>query len=198
MAAEKLQKLVTPNQLSALRIVLVVPILWALSSSSYPWQYLGVELYVLAAILDILDGDLARSTNQITSLGKILDPLSDKVLNLPIFWYLGRLLADRHYWFYLTSLMISLDLILLVIAQTKHYFADRLKLQTGANSFGKLKMGFEVGSILGVFYFKPYLDLNLIPQEYQSLALLPAQLALLIAIVFSFGSLKGHLTPTRG
>ncbi|BCD60000.1 MULTISPECIES: CDP-diacylglycerol--glycerol-3-phosphate 3-phosphatidyltransferase [unclassified Nitratiruptor] len=50
-------------------------------------------LFVLASITDFFDGYIARSFNQITELGKILDPLADKMLTLAGF--LGLMVLDR-------------------------------------------------------------------------------------------------------
>jgi len=197
MEIKHFPKWVTPNFLSALRIFLVGPIIILFNRPYFLWQYLGIELYIFGVILDIIDGKLARETNQVTEIGKILDPLSDKILNIPILLYVGCKFGNNYYWVYLTSSMIGLDLILFVIAQIKYYLKDKIKLKTGANVYGKLKMGFQVGTIIEIFILKPFLDLEIIPTKYYFLILLPAELALLTAIIFALGSIKGHLTLAK-
>jgi len=44
------------------------------------WYFCAIGLFILAGISDLLDGFIARRFNQITSLGRILDPLADKFL----------------------------------------------------------------------------------------------------------------------
>ena len=66
-----------PNLLSIVRIGLIYPIL----NSVYVGEYLVGLIYFLAASLtDALDGFLARKMNWFTELGKILDPIADKLL----------------------------------------------------------------------------------------------------------------------
>lgn len=69
-----------PNQLTLLRI-LMVPVLLAVISLRLPLgDYIAAAVFVLAAITDGLDGYMARKKKLVTSLGKLLDPLADKLL----------------------------------------------------------------------------------------------------------------------
>ena len=69
-----------PNQLTISRI-LVVPVLVAVLSFGTKWACLTAGiLFALAGFTDLVDGYLARKDNQVTSLGKFLDPLADKLL----------------------------------------------------------------------------------------------------------------------
>ena len=71
-----------PNLLSLLRIVLTPLFIIFLLSDDKP---LALIIFVVAAITDAYDGHLARKYNQITSQGKFLDPLADKILVLSAF-----------------------------------------------------------------------------------------------------------------
>lgn len=69
-----------PNLLSCFRIVLVpvfILIFFAGTPDAYAW---AVAVFILAGLTDILDGRIARKYNQITMLGRILDPLADKLM----------------------------------------------------------------------------------------------------------------------
>ena len=69
-----------PNRLTLLRI-LMVPVFLAVLALQIPWgDYIAAAVFVLAACTDGLDGYIARKNKQITSLGKLLDPLADKLL----------------------------------------------------------------------------------------------------------------------
>ncbi|MBQ2462161.1 MAG: CDP-diacylglycerol--glycerol-3-phosphate 3-phosphatidyltransferase [Clostridia bacterium] len=66
-----------PNTLTMFRLVLV-PFFILLYLDGHPYQALGV--FCLASLTDMFDGYLARKNNQITSFGKLVDPLADKLL----------------------------------------------------------------------------------------------------------------------
>ncbi len=69
-----------PNQITVARIA-AVPVLCLLIGSGIGWlRWLALVLYLLAAISDWLDGFLARRMNQGSDLGKMLDPIADKLL----------------------------------------------------------------------------------------------------------------------
>ncbi len=70
-----------PNALTLARIFLV-PIIVAvlLTVEMRVWAFWGASLFLAAALTDLLDGYLARRRKQITTLGRLLDPIADKLL----------------------------------------------------------------------------------------------------------------------
>lgn len=75
-----------PNYLTLARIV-IVPLLVVVLLTPLAERYLGMSGYALAIVIfllasftDILDGHLARRRNQVSNLGKFLDPIADKLL----------------------------------------------------------------------------------------------------------------------
>jgi CDP-diacylglycerol--glycerol-3-phosphate 3-phosphatidyltransferase len=83
-----------PNQLTVLRLGMCGLLL---ISMSFAWPYAATTafiIFVLASLTDWVDGAIARSRNLVTDLGKLLDPLADKIL------ILGALIAlavERHH-----------------------------------------------------------------------------------------------------
>ena len=83
-------KLNLPNRLAILRIILVIPFVIFLSLAlefsadntviSVIMRIFSTIIFVGAAITDYYDGKIARKRNLITNLGKLLDPLADKIL----------------------------------------------------------------------------------------------------------------------
>lgn len=91
-----------PNILATFRIALAPLMLWflidrdnILFSSWHPsWlDYFAGLIFVIASVTDFFDGFIARSWNQMTKLGAILDPLADKMLVLAGF--IGLIALDR-------------------------------------------------------------------------------------------------------
>ena len=91
-----------PNFLATLRILMAPLMFWFLvdrqNSLFYNWDkswldYFAALIFVLASVTDFFDGFIARSWNQITKLGSILDPLADKMLMLAGF--IGLVYIDR-------------------------------------------------------------------------------------------------------
>ena len=82
--------LTIPNQLTALRILLVpVFVLLLLQVDPY-MKLLGVIVFILASLTDIYDGYHARKYGVVTRLGAFLDPLADKLLiTAAFFLYVG-------------------------------------------------------------------------------------------------------------
>lgn len=78
-----------PNKLTIFRIILV-PIIVIVSLINIPGNVFGIPMnmiimdiiFVIASITDKLDGHIARSNNQVTTFGKFLDPIADKILVL--------------------------------------------------------------------------------------------------------------------
>lgn len=66
-----------PNKLTILRIILV-PVCMLLTLTGHFYWALGV--FAAASVTDFLDGYIARKNNIVTSFGKIMDPLADKIL----------------------------------------------------------------------------------------------------------------------
>jgi len=85
----EVMKMNLPNKLATLRIILVIPFVIFLSLALKFSENTGISImlrifatiiFVGAAITDYYDGKIARKYNMITNLGKLLDPLADKIL----------------------------------------------------------------------------------------------------------------------
>lgn len=91
-----------PNILALFRIALAPLMLWffvdrnnTIFSSWHPswFDYFAGLIFVIASVTDFFDGYIARTWDQMTKLGGILDPLADKMLVLAGF--LGLMVIDR-------------------------------------------------------------------------------------------------------
>lgn len=73
-----------PNILSSIRICLVPVFALAYYTESGSIKIYAAAVYALASFTDFLDGYIARKYNLISNLGKILDPLGDKLMTLTV------------------------------------------------------------------------------------------------------------------
>lgn len=137
-----------PNKLTILRILMVplfiacfyLPVSW--------WNILAAAIFLAADLTDVLDGYIARSRGLVTSFGKLMDPMADKLLfcsGFIMLAWLGKLSP------LLTILFISRELIIsafrLVTAASGTVIA--------ANWLGKLKSGWQVVAILDMLLDNP-------------------------------------------
>ena len=105
-----------PNAITLTRIALVVVFTAAVSvADQYSWGYLAALVtFILAACTDWLDGYLARRLNQVTTFGKLIDPLADKIAVSAAFIYLtGEGLCPA----WITILIISREFLVTGLRQ---------------------------------------------------------------------------------
>ncbi|WP_456322986.1 CDP-diacylglycerol--glycerol-3-phosphate 3-phosphatidyltransferase [Hydrogenimonas sp.] len=90
------------NLLAFLRLLMAPLLLWLLAYRDSAllqgihssWiDYFAALVFVLASVTDFFDGYIARTCHQITALGKVIDPLADKMLTLAAF--LGLVVLGR-------------------------------------------------------------------------------------------------------
>ena len=129
-----------PNILSLIRILLVPVLVVVLMTRVTNHEVIGVVVFWVASLTDALDGYLARRWKQVTTLGKLLDPLADKLLvsgalislvelNLAPAWITFIILARE---FAVTGL---------------RGIASEEGMTIPAGTVGKWKMGFQVAAI---------------------------------------------------
>lgn len=95
-----------PNALCVLRMLLAAPVALVLWYGQYRWTFV---LFGIAAVTDGLDGFLAKRFGWTSELGKILDPLADKLLLITVFVTLA-LQGAVPVW--VASLAVSRDIVI--------------------------------------------------------------------------------------
>ncbi|MFH1406630.1 MAG: CDP-diacylglycerol--glycerol-3-phosphate 3-phosphatidyltransferase [Candidatus Omnitrophota bacterium] len=74
-----------PNKITISRIGLAFLFMFFLFSKGLSARYLAFFTFLLASFTDLIDGKLARRRNEITTFGKLVDPIADKILVLAAF-----------------------------------------------------------------------------------------------------------------
>jgi CDP-diacylglycerol--glycerol-3-phosphate 3-phosphatidyltransferase len=136
-----------PNKLTLLRTVLVPVFLIFVLIDSIPFNYtIALAVFAGASITDALDGHIARKNNLVTSFGKFLDPLADKVL------VVSALAA-----FVDLKIISSVPLIIIV---AREFMVSGLRLVTAGNGivvaagfWGKLKTAFTMVSVVFILIY---------------------------------------------
>lgn len=94
---EGYKKMNLANQITIARICLIpIFVIVAMLTNSIAGDILATLVFAIAAFTDFLDGHIARSRNLVTTFGKFLDPLADKLLTTSAFIILvadGRVVA---------------------------------------------------------------------------------------------------------
>jgi CDP-diacylglycerol--glycerol-3-phosphate 3-phosphatidyltransferase len=141
-------KLNLPNQITLGRLILAVVFCILLTNYSYrdgkPWLLdLAAALFIVAAITDFLDGYLARKYAMVTDLGRVLDPLADKVLVCGAFiLFLGPAFVDEsgRNVTGLSAWMVVVIVARELLITTLRGFSEARGIAFGAMIHGKIKM----------------------------------------------------------
>ena len=118
---ESRQKIWTvSNFLSFSRLILLVPIMWSLSLDTPAGNLMALVFMLLAGTTDWFDGFLARRYKQQSELGRVIDPLTDKISVGAIALYLS-LFRDFPFWFLLLILGRDFTIIILGLLLTSRW-----------------------------------------------------------------------------
>lgn len=129
-----------PNGLTIIRILAIPIILILLFSTGRLYQVITALLFLLAAVTDTLDGYLARRRGMVTTLGKFLDPLADKLL---IVTALIALIPARGIPFWMVIVIVGREI---AVTGLRGIAASQGTI-ISASALGKYKTVFEVASI---------------------------------------------------
>jgi CDP-diacylglycerol--glycerol-3-phosphate 3-phosphatidyltransferase len=137
-----------PNALTLARIFLIpFVVVVLLTKGLHNWAYWGAGLFLAAALTDLLDGYIARRRKQVTTLGRLLDPIADKLL--------------------VSSALISLVQLniapawMVVIIIGREFAVNGLRgiaahegFTIGVSTLGKGKMVLQVAAVIGLILGK--------------------------------------------
>ena len=141
-----------PNRISILRICLipVFIIFVSLMGRAPLYRYLALGIFASIALSDALDGYLARKFEDVTDFGKVVDPLSDKLLLVTSYWIMAstRFFEEPPAPMMLSVIVISRD-IFLATGFIILYLVTGKKI-VRPSRIGKACTVFQMASILAV------------------------------------------------
>ncbi|MBA3030985.1 MAG: CDP-diacylglycerol--glycerol-3-phosphate 3-phosphatidyltransferase [Proteobacteria bacterium] len=144
---------ISPNHLTLLRIASTPAIVLLLLIPNRLTAFLAAMIFSAAAITDYLDGYYARQMNMVSSLGKIMDPLADKLLVSSSFIMLTSL-----GWIpaWIVCIIIGREL---AITGFRNILAEKGK-DVSASELGKYKTGFQIAAIIPLMIHYSYLTID--------------------------------------
>ena len=163
------------NKITIFRIFLI-PVFVIFIGYNKPFY--ALITFFVAGVSDALDGYIARKRNEITRLGKILDPIADKALLISafVFIYTSDLTVKFPFWF--VVIVISRDIYILLgsflIQHMKGY------LEVRPSIFGKATTFFQILSVITVLVA----NIIYIPQIY---VMATIYLATLFTVISAIG-----------
>lgn len=170
----------TANKLTLFRVLLIpLFIFFMLSSNSMPHNFLwSLVIFVSASVTDMLDGMIARKYNQITDIGKLLDPLADKMLIISAFICLV----------YLNVINVVAVIIVIMrefLITAFRAFAKEKQVIIAAGMLGKIKTVSQIIYIIFILIYQELIFTNLIKntQMYSAINFVLLWLMVLFTVI---------------
>jgi CDP-diacylglycerol--glycerol-3-phosphate 3-phosphatidyltransferase len=151
---ESLQNLINgPNKLTLFRIATVPIIVILLLFPTEICTFIAALLFSAAAITDYLDGFYARKRGLVSTLGKVMDPIADKLLVSSAFIMLTSL-----GWIpaWIVCVIIGREL---AVTGLRNIIAEKGE-DISASNLGKYKTGFQIAAIIPLMFHYPFFGLN--------------------------------------
>ncbi len=131
-----------PNILTYIRLIALPFFLWMMFGSlakegatEFIYITIGLAIFVFAEVTDILDGKIARKYNLVTDIGKVLDPIADKLLQCFAVLTLSVITKNVFVWIF-AGVLIAKEIAMGV--QSKYIMrASKRQVEQMANRVGK-------------------------------------------------------------
>ena len=148
---KKEEVLTIPNALTLLRLFLIVPIVIFILKEKY---LVALIFVALSALTDVLDGIIARRFGQVSDLGKIIDPIADKLTQCALILCLIK--RFRSMIFMIISFVVREG----VVGFFSMYTFKKTKRVTSARWYGKVNTVIIYG-VMGMLLFFPHMPIAL-------------------------------------
>ena len=142
-----------PNQLTMFRIAAVPLIIILMLFPNRICTFIAALIFSAAAITDYFDGFLARKRGLVTTLGKVMDPVADKLLVSSAF-----IMLTAQGWVpaWVACIIIGREL---AVTGLRNIIAEKGE-DVSASNLGKYKTGFQIAAIIPLMIHYPFLGLD--------------------------------------
>lgn len=143
-----------PNRITILRVILIPVFAYFLIAEPYDAKYVTAIIFLLLSASDLFDGYLARKTKQETKLGKLLDPIADKILIISAL----ILLIEKRVPAWMAVAIIAREVLITAI---RIYLVPKGTVIV-ASYLGKLKTLSQIIAIFLVIINAPFSEISLL------------------------------------
>lgn len=132
-----------PNLLTISRIVVIPVIFLSIYIHAVWWSVIAAVLFIMAAITDYFDGYLARSRNETSAFGRLLDPIADKLLVLSaLLIIVANRMVDE-----LSYIPVGIIMCREVLVSGLREFLAEVKVGMPVTRLAKWKTGFQMTAL---------------------------------------------------
>src|ERR1700739_1627005 len=145
-----------PNMVTMFRIATAPVIIWILMHTVRSASWLAAGVFFVATVSDFFDGYLARSYDYVTTLGKFLDPMADKLVVTTALIMLAGMARLPHLPAWIVVVLVSREIMVTGLRAV----AAAEGLIVGAEELGKYKMSLQAIAIHGLLLHYTYLHVD--------------------------------------
>jgi CDP-diacylglycerol--glycerol-3-phosphate 3-phosphatidyltransferase len=148
--------LTPPNIVTLFRIATAPVLIWILMYTGPAASWAAAGVFFVATISDYFDGYLARSYDSVTTLGKFLDPMADKLIVMTALIMLTGMARMPHVPAWMVVVMVSREIMVTGLRAV----AAAEGLIVGAEELGKYKMALQSIAIHGLLIHYTYFHVD--------------------------------------
>jgi CDP-diacylglycerol---glycerol-3-phosphate 3-phosphatidyltransferase len=148
--------LTPPNLVTLFRIATAPVLIWLLMYTGPAASFAAAGVFFVATISDYFDGYLARSYNSVSTLGKFLDPMADKLVVMTALIMLTGMARMPHVPAWMVVVLVSRETLVTGLRAV----AAAEGLIVGAEELGKYKMALQSIAIHGLLIHYTYLHID--------------------------------------
>lgn len=141
-----------PNIVTLLRIATAPILIWILMYSGPAASWLAAGVFLIATVSDFFDGYLARNYDSVTTLGKFLDPMADKLVVATVLIMLAGMARTPHVPAWMVVVLVTREIMVTGLRAV----AAAEGLIVAAEELGKYKMALQSIAIMGLLVHYTY------------------------------------------
>ncbi len=145
-----------PNIVTLFRIALAPVLIWILMHTGPEASWIAAGVFFIATVSDFFDGYLARSYDYVTTLGKFLDPMADKLIVTTALIMLAGMARTPHVPAWMVVVLVTREIMVTGLRAV----AAAEGLIVGAEELGKYKMTLQSIAIHGLLIHYTYLHVD--------------------------------------